>query len=186
MRDANFQFGRTILDLCGGTGAWSQPYADAGYDVRVITQPDQDVRLWHPIGNVWGILAAPPCTELAGSGARWWAAKGEGALLKGLAVVDACLRIVIAEDPHWWVLEQPVGRASRYLGPPQMTFQPCDYGDPYTKRTCLWGDFKIPERTPVPATEGSKIHRMAPSPERAALRSITPAGFARAFFEANP
>jgi hypothetical protein len=38
----------------------------------------------------------------------------------------------------------------------------------------------------VPATAGSKMHRMAPGPERAALRSVTPTGFARAFKEANP
>ncbi len=34
---------KIILDLCGGTGAWSKPYADAGYDVRVITLPDYDI-----------------------------------------------------------------------------------------------------------------------------------------------
>ena len=34
---------KIILDLCGGTGAWSKPYADAGYDVRVITLPEWDV-----------------------------------------------------------------------------------------------------------------------------------------------
>ena len=31
--------GKIILDLCGGTGSWSKPYRDAGYDVRVITLP---------------------------------------------------------------------------------------------------------------------------------------------------
>lgn len=36
---------KIILDLCGGTGAWSQPYAEAGYDVRVITLPDYDISL---------------------------------------------------------------------------------------------------------------------------------------------
>jgi hypothetical protein len=39
---------------------------------------------------------------------------------------------------------------------------------------------------PVEAVEGSKMHRLPPSPDRAALRSVTPGGFARAFFEANP
>ena len=44
---------RIILDLCGGTGAWSRPYKEAGYDVRVITSPPEDVRLhmesvWQP------------------------------------------------------------------------------------------------------------------------------------------
>ena len=34
---------KIILDLCGGTGSWSKPYKDAGYDVRVITLPEHDV-----------------------------------------------------------------------------------------------------------------------------------------------
>jgi len=67
-----------------------------------------------------------------------------------------------------------------------MTFQPNEYGDPYTKLTCLWGEFNTPMRTPVPATEGSKMHRLGPSPDRAMLRSVTPMGFSRAFYEANP
>lgn len=66
---------KIILDLCGGTGAWSRPYKEAGYDVRIITLP-QDVRLIEFIANAYGILAAPPCTDLASSGARWWEQKG--------------------------------------------------------------------------------------------------------------
>lgn len=54
---------KIILDLCGGTGSWSRPYKAAGYDVRVITLPEYDVRTYVPPDNVYGILAAPPCTE---------------------------------------------------------------------------------------------------------------------------
>jgi len=53
---------KIILDLCGGTGSWSKFYNEAGYDVRVITCPDYDVRTYEPPKNVYGILAAPPCT----------------------------------------------------------------------------------------------------------------------------
>ena len=74
---------KIILDLCGGTGAWSKPYKDAGYDVRLITLPQFDIRetfmrgdgyLIFPMAKqygdtmlidkkrVYGILAAPPCT----------------------------------------------------------------------------------------------------------------------------
>src|SRR5687767_4928011 len=96
---------RIILDLCGGTGAWSKPYREAGYDVRVITLP-QDVRLLPPMSEtVHGILAAPPCDHFARVGARWWKQKGTPALLDGLSVVDACLRAVILYEPRWWVLE---------------------------------------------------------------------------------
>jgi hypothetical protein len=178
----------TVLSLCDHTGAWSQPYVDAGYDVRrVDIQNGADVRLFQALPYpVRGVIAAPPCTDFAASGARWWAGKGEAALLDALAVVDACLRVVVAHRPLWWVLENPVGRLRDYLGPPRMAFDPADYGDPYTKRTLLWGVFREPAKRPVEAVEGSKMHRLPPTPDRAALRSVTPAGFARAFFEANP
>ena len=69
---------KIILDLCGGTGAWSAPYKEAGYDVRNITLPEYDVRNYKiPDEPIYGILAAPPCTHLAGSGARWWNEKGQ-------------------------------------------------------------------------------------------------------------
>ena len=186
---------KTIISLCDYTGAWSQPYADAGYNVvRVDIKTGVDVRLCKkPEYPVHGILAAPPCTHLAGSGARWWKSKGEAALLEGMAIVDACLRIVTVCKPVWWALENPVGRLTDYLGRPVMYFQPNDYGDPYTKKTGLWGDFTPPiglfietSDWAVEATEGSKMHKLPPSPERQALRSETHAGFARAFFKANP
>jgi hypothetical protein len=178
----------TVLSLCDYTGEWSKPYRDAGYDVRQVDiKHGQDVRLFEALPHpVRGVLAAPPCTDLASSGARWWAGKGEAALLTALAVVDACLRIVTVHRPQWWVLENPIGRLTHWLGEPRMAFDPADYGDPYTKRTLLWGDFKPPMFRPVAATEGSKMHLLPPSNDRAALRSVTPSGFARAFFEANP
>src|SRR5208282_1856863 len=111
---------------------------------------------------IHGILAAPPCDHFAVSGARWWADKGEDAVLAGLAIVDACLRAVAIYRPEWWALENPVGRLNRWLGPPAWSFDPCDFGDPYTKRTNLWGHFTPPTPlfvaacNPVEATEGSK------------------------------
>lgn len=178
---------KIILDLCGGTGAWSKPYLEHGYDVRNITLPRHDVRTSTLLyDNVHGVLAAPPCTAFAGSGARWWQEKGEGALLAGLSVVDACMRIILLTDPTWWCLENPVGRLIIYLGKPKMYFHPYEYGDPWTKKTCLWGNFNIPKKNPVEPTEGSKMHTLPPSKDRSRLRSITPPRFAKAFFEANP
>lgn len=198
---------RIIFDLCGGTGAWSRPYTEAGYDVRLVTLPDHDVRLYRPPGNVHGILAAPPCTHFASSGARWWKDKGDAAVLEGLSCVDAALRIVWVTQPAWWVLENPVGRLRRWIGPPVMSFDPWEYGDPYTKHTLLWGKFTQPKKTPVETDPAllstkknrglgrhskpqlafkSKMHLLPASPDRATLRSITPPGFAKAFFKANP
>ena len=175
---------KIILDLCGGTGAWSRPYFEAGYDVRNITLPSFDVRLYVPPLSIYGVLAAPPCTHLAASGAQWWAKKGEIALLEALSLVDSCLRIILITQPIFWVLENPVGRLSKYLGKPKVIFNPCDYGDPYTKRTCLWGNFNIPKKTPVEPMEGSKMWWKYGGGQND-IRSITPQGFAQAFFEAN-
>ena len=56
---------KIILDLCGGTGSWSQPYKENGYDVHIITLPEHDVLGYHPPKNVHGILAAPPCDQFS-------------------------------------------------------------------------------------------------------------------------
>ncbi|KKL08426.1 hypothetical protein LCGC14_2576000 [marine sediment metagenome] len=190
---------KTILDLCGGTGAWSNPYKDAGYDVKVITLPDHDIRtLPKPDGNIYGILAAPPCTHFAGVGNRWWAEKDiDGRTLQGISIMDACMRIISISRPLFWCLENPKGRMSKYLGAPVMPFHPCDYGDPYRKLTCLWGNFNKPalqKATPIPAKSNENaIDRYIQdvkglsltTANRAELRSMTPPGFAKAFFEAN-
>lgn len=199
---------KLILDLCGGTGSWSKPYADAGYTVVVVDPmvwdtiaPDNvnhcrvDVRhfsyqqieyMTDTWGPVQGVLAAPPCTVFANSGARW--PRTEADMLEGISIMDACMRIIGLVKPNWWALENPIGKMKRYLGPPKMYFNPCDYGDPYTKKTCLWGLFMEPKKTPVAATLGSKMHTgyggKSAATKRA--RSATPAGFARAFFESNP
>lgn len=174
-----------MLDLCGGTGSWSKPYSDAGYDVRLVTLP-ADVRLYErPKERVHGILAAPPCTVFASSGARW--PRTEDDMRQGLSVVDACLRLIVACAPEWWALENPVGRLARFLGKPRMYFNPNDYGDPWTKKTCLWGEFGTPHQTPVEAKEFWGWRQLGGKSDRTKmLRSMTPPGFARAFFEANP
>ena len=66
-----------------------------------------------------------------------------------------------------------------------MSFDPCEYGDDYTKKTLLWGDFNPPLKRKAVPSAGSKMHRMG-GKDKQAMRSVTPAGFARAFFESNP
>lgn len=171
---------RIILDLCAGTGAWSEPYKRAGYKVIRVTLPKRDVRTFvAPRGRVWGVLCAPPCQEF--SMARNGSRKPRD-FARGLECVNACLRIVLQTRPTWWALENPVGKLSIWLGPPRDTFEPCDFGDPWTKRTALWGDFVKPERGPYvkPARGATQIHAGAKE------RARTPRGFARAFFKANP
>jgi hypothetical protein len=173
-----------IVDLCAGSGAWSQPYADSGlYDVRRFDlEHGTDVRLLEAFDvPIHGILAAPPCTVFARAGNTW--PRTTAQYREGLSVVDACLRIIIAGDPVWWALENPSGTLRKWLGEPRLRFDPCDYGDPYTKRTCLWGTFTQPRYASVEPSLGSLMHRKIRDPR---LRSVTPPGFARAFYRANP
>jgi hypothetical protein len=188
---------KIILDLCGGTGSWSKPYKEAGYDVRVITVPADDVRTYCPPENVYGILAAPPCTHFTVSGAQFWKAKdADGRTFEDCSILTACLMIIARTKPKFWAIENPVGRMRKLLGNPDLIFNPCDYGDPYTKKTLLWGEFNKPEKNPVEpiyytyangTKRGSYFHVKlgGKSARTKELRSVTPQGFAQAFFKAN-
>ncbi len=187
--------GKTILSLCDYSGNWAKPYRDAGYAViQIDLALGQDVRLVRFPGRVHGILAAPPCTMFAVAGNRW--KRSEADIQEALSVVDACLRLAAMCQPAFWALENPNGTLGRYLGPPAFRFNPCDYGDPYTKRTCLWGRFHAPKPSQrvEPIREPSGHHSQDAylraqghtlGRQRARLRSLTPMGFAQAFFEAN-
>lgn len=176
---------KIIYDLCAGSGNWSLPYLEAGYIVyHVEIEKDKDVRLIHkPHERIYGVLAAPPCTVFASSGARWERTKEE--MLEGLSVVDACLRFVFSTNPHFWALENPVGKLVSYLGKPDFYFDPCDFGDTYTKRTCLWGKFNKPIFQPTVPIGKNPIHNMPPLKDRPIRRSATSLKFAYAFFEVN-
>lgn len=194
---------KIILDLCGGTGAWSKPYADAGYDVRNITLPEHDVRIYMPPDNVYGILAAPPCPmfSFARTNARMPRDLG-----KGMDVVIACINIIWAcqykiesdtgkKPPlKFWALENPDGMLKWFLGRPTLEFNPYDFGDNYKKKTHLWGWFNELKMNPIKCTK-PKFDRLKTKEihgefygklDRQTRRAITPSGFAKAFFEANP
>ena len=164
-----------ILDLCAGSGAWSEPYREAGYSVIRVTLPEGDVRTFVPPADVWGVLAAPPCTEFSR------AKRAPRDEIAGMETVNACLRVIFMARPRWWALENPAGHLSKYLGRPRDCFEPSEFGDPWTKRTAIWGDFEIPKRGPFVQPQGSAMDRPT-----AAERAITPPGFAHAFFESNP
>ena len=82
---------KLILDLCGGTGSWSKPYKDNGYKVINVTLPEYDVRCYEPPEDVYGILAAPPCTQFSFARTH---AKLPRNLRGGMEIVNACLRII--------------------------------------------------------------------------------------------
>ena len=198
---------KIILDLCGGTGAWSNPYKEAGYDVRVITLPmfdvldpyvqEQCIRL-----NPYGILTAPPCTMFSLARTK---AKKPRDLKEGFGIVKACLEIIwscmeVKQDTRkktlplkFWALENPNGMLKYFLGKPAFEFNPYDFGDRYKKRTYLWGWFSEPKKNPVQPNQSKfdklKTKEIAPKfygkLTRQERRAITPAGFAKAFFKAN-
>jgi len=188
---------KIILDLCGGTGSWSKPYREAGYDVRIVTLPDNDVCLYTPPDDVYGILAAPPCNEF--SLAKNFHGKGNYTrdFTKGLEVLSACCRIILTCNPVFWAIENPAnGMMKQWLKKPAMEFSPWEYGDPYQKKTALWGKFNQPIKTVKQKPEGLVKFSMLKSKEihpelygiynRQERRAVTPSGFANAFFKQNP
>lgn len=198
-----------VLSLCDYTGNMVKPWAAAGYECwcvdlqhesgyyreGLITRVGADVRRWQlPVPKRYVIaFAFTPCTDLAVSGARWWKGKGLRRLAEAIDIAGACVDICEASGAPW-MLENPIGALSTHWRKPDAQFDPCDYGgyleppgDEYTKRTCLWvgNGFRVPIPRPVFPIEGSRMHFIPPSADRANLRSETPMGFARAVFEAN-
>lgn len=201
---------KTLLSLYDYSGNWAAPFARAGWNVILwdikhttdLFSTFTDINdacadyfyehIFDNYGTVDGILAAQPCTEFAASGARWWKQKDEdGRTESAVQMVYQTLRIIDLCMPDFWALENPVGRLHKLvpeLGKPLMYFNPCDFGEPYTKKTALYGDFNTDLiKTPVDPVEGSKMHRMygGKSAKTKELRSITPPGFADAFYQAN-
>lgn len=174
-----------ILDLCAGTGAWSEPYVEKGYDVVRITLPYFDVRTWEDyLGeNYKGIMIAPPCRCFTRTNNGMPLSETEK--IDAMSVVDACLRIVLMTQPEWWVLENPPGRLKRYLGSPRYTFQPWWFGGNTQKTTCLWGNFNCPNR--IVYNRPGKIEIGGIQGRQGDYRrAVTPNEFAKAFCEANP
>lgn len=183
------------------TTTMAKPWAEAGYlcycvDMQHpegmnrsgnIIKVGANMNDWlPPRGDIVFAAFFPPCYDVAVSGARWFKDKGIGALHRAIGLFDRAVRLAEwCEAPY--LIENPISTISTYWRKPDHTFDPCDYGDPYTKRTCLWtgGGFVMPEKRRIEPTEGSKMHLLPPSAERSNLRSATPEGFARAVFEAN-
>lgn len=196
---------QAAIFLCDVTGIAAKPWADAGMecwcvDVRHSIRRERvdglihyvwgDVRSWCPPAGLEIVFmgAMPPCTDVAVSGARDFQAKRNYLLSDALELFAACeLACSYAQCPYW--IENPVGVLSTHMRKPDYAFQPWQYGDKWFKKTCLWtgGGFVMPEPLHATPPDGTteKIWLMAPSDERAGLRSETPPGFARAVFTAN-
>lgn len=186
---------KVILDLCGGIGSWSKPYQDAGYDVRVI--PLSDILLYAPPCNVYGVLASIPYNEF--TTAKNFRGKGNYTydFRGGLEICSACCRIILTANSTFWVMQNPAnGLLKKWLGKPDYIFEPWQFGDNFKKATALWGNFNIPASKVNDEPKGvrrfSKLHSYEIYPELIGKyttqerRTVTPFGFAQAFFEMNP
>lgn len=185
-----------IYDLCGGTGAWSEPYRQANYDVRIIDienvsgQNFETCDICHyefPAGEkIYGILAAVPCAEF--SLAKQTA---ERDFRSGLAVLVAVLQLVwqakLEHDLKFWAIENPVGYMRQFLGIAPFKFEQWEFGHPFKKATEIWGYFNPPAKTHtiLPAAESLFMIEDIVAKDRKRQRAITPKGFANAFFKAN-
>lgn len=197
---------KVVLSLFDHTGNWSRPWEEAGYNVLRFDIQDNpetgDVNAFS-VGffadyfgdfnglEVYAILAACPCTEFATSGARHFAAKdADGRTAAAVELVRQTLRTVEYYRPSVWAIENPVSRIEKLGGLPpwRLSFDPNHLGDPYTKKTLIWGRFNanLPV-APVDPVEGSKMHTKFGGKSLATKngRSETPEGFAYGFFLAN-
>lgn len=206
---------RSILSLCDFSGAWSQPYVDAGYCVtRVdISHPKgltqvgthlytlgADIAELSPHDfphRPWAVMAAPPCTTFCRPGARWWKRMDErGETERDIRIFTACWQLCTLAL-SWWALENPPGRQRKLMPEipaPAWQFQPWEYGDPWIKQTYIWGEAVKPAVVSPVTPEPTRRTPNGRSQGRIAFmssswkreREKTPAGFSKAFAEVNP
>jgi len=131
------------------------------------------------IGDGWDLMIAhPPCTHLAVSGARHFPAKrADGRQQAALDFVAMLLSAPVARI----ALENPISIISSKIRKPDQIIQPWQFGHGETKATCLWLK-GLPPLMPTKIVEGreQRIHRLPPSPDRWKIRSTTYAGIAAA------
>jgi site-specific DNA-cytosine methylase len=132
------------------------------------------------INATWDLMIAhPPCTHLAVSGARWFKDKQQEQ-----AEALEFVRLLLAAEIPRIALENPVSIISSKVRKPDQIIQPWQFGHGETKATCLWLK-NLPRLRPTNIVEGreARVHKMAPSPDRWKERSRTYAGIAAAMAE---
>lgn len=129
------------------------------------------------LGKGWDLMIAhPPCTHLAVSGARWFAEKAHEQ-----AEALEFVRLLMDADIPRIAIENPVSIISSRIRKPSQVIQPWQFGHGEVKGTCLWLK-NLPILQPTQIVEGreARIHRMPPSADRWKLRSMTYQGIADA------
>lgn len=175
-----------ILIACEQSGVVRRAFRKLGHDawscdLQETDRPSKyhivdDVR--NQLDNDWNLMIAhPPCTCLARSGARWYKDRPDE--------IEAALdfvRVLMAAPIDKICIENPIGLISSRIRKPDQIIQPWQFGHFETKATCLWLK-NLPVLKPTHKWLGlaeDRIYRMSPSAERARLRSRTYVGIARA------
>ena len=183
-----------VLVACEYSGSVRDAFIKRGHDAVSCDILPTDSPGPHYQGDVldilndgWDIMIAhPPCTHLAVSGAAWFAEKrADGRQQAG---IDFFLEMINADIPKICV-ENPVCIMSSVYRKPDQIIQPYMFGHPESKKTCLWLR-NLPKLTPtmnvkseydlLPKNQRERIHYLPPSEDRWKLRSLTYPGIADA------
>ena len=173
-----------VLIACEYSGAVRDAFMVAGHDAMSCDLLPSEVPGPHYQGDVrdvlsdgWDLMVAhPPCTHLAVSGARWFHEK-QAEQAEALDFVRLLLEAPIPRI----AVENPVSIISTRIRKPDQVIQPWQYGHGETKATCLWLK-NLPALKPTQIVDGrvARVHRMPPGPNRWKERSRTYAGIAAA------
>jgi site-specific DNA-cytosine methylase len=173
-----------VLIACEYSGVVRDAFLARGHDAMSCDLLPTDVAGPHYQGDVFDIInngwdlmiAHPPCTHLAVSGARWFKDKQQ----EQAEALDFVRRLLAASVAKI-ALENPISIISSRIRKPDQIIQPWQFGHGETKATCLWLK-NLPKLTPTNIVEGreAKVHRMPPSPNRWKERSRTYQGIANA------
>ena len=174
-----------VLVACEYSGVVSQAFRECGHYAISCDLLDNEIsNEFHYKGDVrdilfddWDLMIAhPPCTHLAVSGARWFKDKA----LEQKEALEFVELLLDAPIPHI-ALENPVSIIASRIRKPDQYIQPWQFGHGETKKTGLWLK-NLPPLIPTNIVEGreARVHRMPPSPDRWKERSRTYPGIAYA------
>ena len=173
-----------VLIACEYSGTVRDAFKALGHDAISCDLLPTDKPGKHYKGNVFDIIndgfdlmiAHPPCTHLAVSGARWFKEKQ-----KEQADALEFVRKLMNANIQKIAIENPVSIISSRIRKPDQIIQPWQFGHGETKKTCLWLK-NLPKLQPTNIVEGreQRIWKMPPSIDRWKLRSTTYKGIAEA------
>ena len=173
-----------VLVACEYSGRVRDAFLALGHDALSCDLLPSDAPGPHYKGDVRDVLGAgwdlmiahPPCTHLAVSGARWFKDKK----IEQAAALSF-VRLLLAAPINRIALENPISVISSHIRKPDQIIQPWQFGHGETKATCLWLK-GLPHLVPTNIVEGreAKVHRLPPSEDRWKIRSTTYKGIAEA------